>query len=299
MASQIVSDDQQWPKLTAVATDCIRDNGIRGNDWEILDDANTPKNCSQHGVVDCAASVLDSEFIVIDDTEMISIEDDHKPSAILGRKSLRHSVSSPLFAEHASGTSKTSQTLKRDEVLTERDEDDGFSIISEVASVWTTSSNAKSTMTVSFRDAILLSSPHTVQPNTYRSVAVSSIKTKVSPLQQQSPRRQRSRVQPKIVVVETPPKHMRRCSKSTGDLLSLSVNISDEFNVDNISSLNTPHTRCTDRLYDDEVYYHKAIGATSRMNGLKLRPDEAKRRDMILFKKEQQRQLSSRKHNFQ
>ena len=39
-----------------------------------------------------------------------------------------------------------------------------------------------------------------------------------------------------------------------------------------------------------EFYNRKALGSAARSNGMKLRPDEAKRRDMIMLKKEQQRQ---------
>jgi hypothetical protein len=293
MSTQIVYNDQQWPKLTPPGTGSARENDNHNNDWEILDDTKTQQHRSQQGVTDSVAPPVATDFVVIDDNE---IDDDHQPTSSSDRKILRHSVSSPLFADHTSDASKRvpptdSPGLEQNEVVGEHDDDDGFSIISDVASVWTSSSTAKSAMTVSFRDAILLSSTNT---GCYRSVTLSSIEATTNPLQQQSPRRQRSRVQPIIVVVDSPPrtKHIRRCSKSTGDLLSL--NVSEEFNG---ASLTTSHTSCTDRMYDDEVYYRKAIGAVSRINGMKLRPDEAKRRDMILFKKNQQRQLSSSSNN--
>jgi hypothetical protein len=39
-----------------------------------------------------------------------------------------------------------------------------------------------------------------------------------------------------------------------------------------------------------EFYHRKAKGISGRTNGMKLRPDEAKRRDIIMAKKESQRQ---------
>lgn len=76
------------------------------------------------------------------------------------------------------------------------------------------------------------------------------------------PRKQRNRIQPKFLVV-TP----KRCSKSTGDLQKL---------------------LCEE--YDEEYYDLKSMGSTSYHNSQKLRPDEAKRRQHIINKKQHQRQ---------
>jgi hypothetical protein len=71
----------------------------------------------------------------------------------------------------------------------------------------------------------------------------------------------------------------------------------------------TPILRCSVstpnlRNMDDEVlgetdaseyYNRKAMGYVGRQNGMKIRPDEAKRRDFTLAKKEMQRQSQARK----
>lgn len=110
--------------------------------------------------------------------------------------------------------------------------------------------------TTSFRDAILSPSKETPDEK----------KDDSAPQEQTRPKQ---KIKPKFVV--TP---IKRCSKSTGDLRSLVI-------------------------HEDEVlgesdamdYYHrKAMGASGRINSLKIRPDEAKRKSITMYKKQQQRQ---------
>lgn len=320
---ELFCDDQQWPTLASSNVESSRmtqkdsDLAIVGSatasDWEILDDdlhtSESTRKISTHVPHDTS-----SGFVVVEDDnqDVITVEHDHPSLLSTGnRKHLRHSVSSPILSGRTGDTiiketSENAHVTNAPEMNDHEDMDESFSLVSDVASVWTAAAStiAKSTMTVSFRDAILLSSPNAEQTTTsYRTVAASSIQspTPTSALQSQhhaqqvlTPR-QRSRIQPKIIVVQspsTPSKNMRRCSKSTNDLLGLTI--SEEFDTCNsgVASSTSSRLLCTDQLYEDEVYYRKAIGAASRVNGLKLRPDEAQRRDMILYKKDQQRQLS-------
>mmetsp|Transcript_36177 Transcript_36177/g.53983 ORF Transcript_36177/g.53983 Transcript_36177/m.53983 type:complete len:238 (-) Transcript_36177:96-809(-) len=69
---------------------------------------------------------------------------------------------------------------------------------------------------------------------------------------------------------------IRRCSKSTGDLKSLASSFPDD-----------DHNAGMDEM---DYYHRKSQGAVSRKNGLKLRPDEAKRKNISMYKKELQRQ---------
>lgn len=107
--------------------------------------------------------------------------------------------------------------------------------------------------TVSFRDAILSgkTAEDAEQP--------AAIK------QQQQ---QKRRFKPKFVV-----KPIQRCTKSTGDLLGM-IDEDGEIMGD------------TDAM---DYYYRKAAGARNRSSGMKLRPDEAKRKAMTLNKKAMQR----------
>ena len=115
-----------------------------------------------------------------------------------------------------------------------------------------------STKTTSFRDAILSPSKTT------------SDETKQQdPAENAAPQTRPNKIKPKIVV--TP---IRRCSKSTGDLRTLVI---DENEVLGES--------------DAMDYYHrKEMGASGRINSLKVRPDEAKRRSITMYKKQMQRQ---------
>eukprot|EP00543_Licmophora_paradoxa_P003575 CAMPEP_0202452774 /NCGR_PEP_ID=MMETSP1360-20130828/10896_1 /ASSEMBLY_ACC=CAM_ASM_000848 /TAXON_ID=515479 /ORGANISM="Licmophora paradoxa, Strain CCMP2313" /LENGTH=244 /DNA_ID=CAMNT_0049071685 /DNA_START=96 /DNA_END=830 /DNA_ORIENTATION=- len=84
--------------------------------------------------------------------------------------------------------------------------------------------------------------------------------------------RTKKKIKPKFVV--TKPLMMRRCSKSTGDLQKMAFDFDETFGE-------------TDAM---EYYNRKAHGSRSRRNGLKIRPDEAKRRDISLHKRNIQRQ---------
>ena len=113
---------------------------------------------------------------------------------------------------------------------------------------------------VSFKDAILSKSKH-VQA------------AAPSPAAEKPP--MKNRFKSRYVVTQ-----IKRCAKSTGDLLSLVENEEDEPMGD------------SDAM---EYYSRKAHGAHGRSNGLKQRPDEAKRKEMIVQKKNMQRQKQQKK----
>lgn len=109
---------------------------------------------------------------------------------------------------------------------------------------------------VSFRDAIMSPSKHAPATPTAAVAPKPRIKNKVKPR-----------------YVVTP---IKRCAKSTGDLLALAEEDEDDGPMG---------------AEDAEEYYNrKAHGAHGRSNGLKQRPDEAKRKQMIVQKKNVQRQ---------
>lgn len=108
----------------------------------------------------------------------------------------------------------------------------------------------------SFRDAILAQS------------AESSDEKKEVETSKNIPTRQK-KVKPKLVV--TP---IKRCSRSTGDLQSLVIHEDEVLGE-------------SDAM---DYYYRKSVGAANRVNGLKMRPDEAKRKSITMHKKKAQRQ---------
>jgi hypothetical protein len=126
----------------------------------------------------------------------------------------------------------------------------------------------------SFKDAILLNLQETAKEQLEMEGGASSR------LQE------KRRVKPKFVV-----KKITRCSHSTGDLTSLST-IRDgveEVYSSGCSVLPTVHDilGATDA---EDFYERKRHGEESRRNGLKLRPDEAKRKEFAMCKRAMQRQ---------
>jgi hypothetical protein len=143
------------------------------------------------------------------------------------------------------------------------DEESSYSMVSASPSVV----SAFTSGSLSFRDAMLLQQVAGDEKNVAQSQPGES--TIAS-------RTRRPRIQPIFVVVA--PK-MKRCTKSTGDLQSLTLPEDQECNYGAAGACDAM-----------EFYNRKAAGESSRCNGLKLRPDEAKRREWILDKKERQRQ---------
>lgn len=136
------------------------------------------------------------------------------------------------------------------------DDDDAsssYAFVSGPGSVMSMSS------TFSFRDAIL-----TPGAATSTSAEDEQAALKIRP---------RSRVKPRFIVK----KPMKRCIKSTGDLTSLVIQEEEEIIGASDAS---------------EFYHRKALGVQTRKNGLKLRPDEAKRKQMIINKKSLQKSES-------
>lgn len=134
-------------------------------------------------------------------------------------------------------------------------------MVSGPASVATTTSR------VSFRDAILAQSD---SPNGKYS------KPGTNDAYHPNQKTKIRKVKPKFVV--TP---IKRCAKSTGDLQKL---VMDEDSCEILGETDA-----------HEYYSRKAHGFTTRKNGMKIRPDEAKRLEMTMNKKNMQRANQSGK----
>ena len=164
-------------------------------------------------------------------------------------KLLRHSASSPDIRSPRELPMLHEQEGEDDEA-TEFDGDEDFTMISK---------RQVPGAPVSFRDAILVQASQTKSDND----------NNADNSQSSSTSRPRIR-QAKYVVVQTT---MTRCAKSTGDLRSLSQCDSEIMGE-------------TDAM---DFYHRKALGAKGRVSGLRLRPDEAKRKEMTMNKKNMQR----------
>ena len=192
--------------------------------------------------------------------ELVSTEDEHtendeqeeKPVVVHGNpKTLRHCASSPDLRCFA-------KIYEEDDQEQEEKAQDTFDMVSNVGSVWSTSSG------LSFRDAFLASPIREDQQ-------VEDAEPSSGPHTAPRPYRK-----PKIVVKS--PSLMRRCSKSSPNLLGL-IQEDEEVLGD------------TDAT---EYYSRKSKGAQGRSNGLKLRPDEAKRKAFSVNKRNLQRQNSAK-----
>jgi hypothetical protein len=114
---------------------------------------------------------------------------------------------------------------------------------------------------VSFKDAILSKSDHLSKQND--AALLNGSEPKQSKLR---------KVKPKFVV--TP---IKRCVRSTGDLKTLGRQMNDD---DDVLGDSDAH----------EFYSRKAHGSATRQNGMKTRPDEAKRLQITMAKKNLQRE---------
>lgn len=134
---------------------------------------------------------------------------------------------------------------------------------------------------ISFRDAILLSPP----PGGGRRTTTSTLSSASSAAIK------KPRIKPKFVVK---PAERRRRSKSVGDLQALVNNCNNKLGIGNDDD---EEYAASSGACDAMDYYHrKAQGQQGRQNGMKLRPDEAKRKQLIINKKDMQRK-AARQHS--
>jgi hypothetical protein len=274
----VVNDDQEWPSLSR-----------RQDEWELLEQEDetddiekTRRELSESKQQEDADS-----FEVIIGADVLSPPS--SPGSTGNRPCLHHSSSSPSLSTptpHSDATTITAfQSPARSTItqllgaVTEDDEEESsFAMVSGPPSVWT----SPTTGSLNFRDAILstagfaservqaeddssCSSPSSAAAGTARDSGSSPVRSHNNSDKKSALRK----FQPRFVVVPTPPR-MRRCSLSTGDLPSLLV---------------------LDEQGDaKEFYQQKSMAAASYSVGLKQRPDEAKRRTLIIQKKERQRQ---------
>jgi hypothetical protein len=294
MSSKLLLKGDVWPQLTTSKASKSIGEINRNEDWEMLDDSNAQQLPTEHSLeTNGNGPVSAGDFVVVGDDEEVNIK--HQEQTIrTNKKVLRHSASSPFLSSRGSNSLRVAlpNEISTENAVSEQEElDDGFSLISDVASVWTATSTPTPSMTVSFRDAVLLSPNKGISsPIAVLSTKQDTSTTKLNELNQQTPR-QRPRIQPRFIVVQSPPTRIRRCSKSTGDLMSLNGVSLTSHRLDCEDTETEPSD--SDRFHDDEFHSRKEFGSASRINGLKLRPDEAKRRQMIIYKKDQQRQATS------
>ena len=254
----------EWPALSPSKISSP-DHHATESDWEIIADESP------------AQTSFEREAIQIDEHLQKEMkESDHKTNEDNSKgKSLcvKHYPSTPDFRHYDTILEESYDDLGG--VLLENygegENQDGVSSLASSSIVMVSgppsvvSSHSVWSTKISFRDAIMKEKAQETKdqdPNE-------------EPQEAKSPKTMKKR--PKFVV--TP---IRRCSKSTGDLQSLArIAENDDHYGDDLILGET----------DAQMYYNqKAQGKLGRKNGRKVRPDEAKRLQITMAKKEDQRQ---------
>ena len=264
-SSSIMSAVGDWPSLSAshgkptpagVAAAAISGSGAGEDEWEML----SPNGS---GILEDADNNGAVEVVVV------------PPPAMPPRLSLvrKNSQSAPDLRELEA--SELMAEVEGDDYDTQTDVSSSGVMVSNpvsvadasTASTVIVSNRNKPTSNpwgrankVSFKDAIM--SPNKAPPQSAEATTTAA----APPV--------RRKIKTRFVV--TP---IKRCTKSTGDLLSLAANYEDEDEDGEVMG-------ATDAM---EYYNRKSHGAHGRANGAKIRPDEAKRKEMIVHKKNLQR----------
>lgn len=138
----------------------------------------------------------------------------------------------------------------------------------------------------SFKDIIMLNAKEKEMEEEKNRIAIEQ--------QQQQMReealKRRKNSKPKIVI-----KPIQRCAKSTGDLRSFVIHEEDEYGGGGGGGGGLMEEEVLGDTDAMEFYNRKSKGSQSRSNGRKIRPDEAKRLEITLYKKEAQRKAQREK----
>jgi len=191
------------------------------------------------------------------------------PLDLVRKPKMKHVMSTPNLS-HLETSEDDSYTFCSDEVLSESS--------CEQQQKQTVQSTTMRRVP-SFKDAILLNAEEQRNEGQLKKEQQEKARTEAY----------KNRPRPKnIKFVVTP---IKRCSKSTGDLRRL-VKVEDD--DDYYGGGGGGNGATNDLVLGDsdaaEFYASKGHARVSRRNGQKLRPDEAKRKEMIIFKKNAQRQ---------
>lgn len=253
----------EWPALSPSKISSHDNHGTE-SDWELLPDDSPVQTSFERDAVR-----------IVDPMEGLNTEDgnaaknsdptEDKPHC------LKHAMSTPDF-RHYNTILEESDADDEAILVGTYDQDENslasssIVMVSGPASVVSSQSVWSASSKISFRDAIMKEHSQETKED----------------VQQQAKQPKIVRKKPKFVV-----KPIRRCSKSTGDLQSL-ARIAENDLHDDFDPYN-------DELIlgdtDAGLYYNqKAQGKLGRKNGRKIRPDEAKRLQITMAKKDDQRQ---------
>ena len=186
-------------------------------------------------------------------------------------KFLHHSSSSPDLRRWSLHDINDNDEDEDWEQGTRDAESSSYAMIEEPGSVASISCSSFHPSRISFRDAILAR-----HPMPHRDDGGGQPPAPRSELR-------KPRARPRYVV-----RPIRRCTKSTGDLQSLAAVPEDD------GDGTDPDRDVLGAADASDFYHRKALGAKGRANGLKIRPDELKRKQFALQRKEMQRRQGQR-----
>jgi len=196
---------------------------------------------------------------------------------------MRHAMSSPNLC-HLESSEDDSYTFISDEASSESSNEQQQQQKQQLPPKKTVQSSNNMRRVPSFKDAILLNAEET--RNEIQLKKQQQEKARMEALKNRS----RSK---NIKFVVTP---IKRCTKSAGDLRSLIRVEDDDADCSGGVGGGGVSNDCILGESDAaEFYASKGHARVSRKNGQKLRPDEAKRREMIMYKKNLQRQQQQSK----
>jgi len=266
------SSSSPWPSLGESHGEGGQDPRnlpVDDDDWELLEDTVVPANAvngTQEEKSDHERTTTSAVAIPVALGHTQQQQQQQQQQQGINPKMLHHCSSSPDFRKYyqLQTHEETDESCNEDEdshVLVDDHESttSSFTMVSNPATAVTTSSTENPTprRVPSFRDALLLQQEE-------------EQKEQETPPPQEKPKR----VKPKMKFVVKP---ISRRVHSAGDLQGLgAIHENDDEDI----------------LGDSDAmdfYHRKSKGACGRSSGMRLRPDEAKRKDMIIHKKNAQR----------
>jgi hypothetical protein len=277
--------EEDWPELSR-SNECRRkgfvtntndDDQTDHDDWELLVESQDVSPTRTTGSV-----CFEKEAIRIDEQDsgiLVSIPGTDAATANTNEHNVlkHHYESSPNLGQYIFDDSDDFCGNSVDEASGVLIGDFDVASLASSSVVWVSGSQPVSSWNkskLSFRDAIL-------QTSASVDTAESGEGPPSTQSQQGVPRIRKLR-KPKYVV-----QPIRRCSKSTGDLKSLSRIVEDD--DDHYCGHDSFNNQIMGETDAQEFYSRKSAGKTAHQNGLKTRPDEAKRLQITLDKKEEQR----------
>lgn len=262
----------EWPALSPlkISSDV---HGVTDGDWELLSEDH--EDAAQNSFGTNKVHIVEPRATDIEGADRhVENSANKSGSANDNLLCLKHAQSTPDFRYYNTILEENSDD--EEAVLIGESEEGVGSVASQSIvmvsgppSIISSQSLCSTSSKISFRDVIMKEMNQDDKDDTSTDTGIS----------QKASQSKKVRKKPKFVV-----KPIRRCSKSTGDLQAMSRIAENGDHDSHNEDFVLGET-------DAELYYNqKAHGKLGRKNGRKIRPDEAKRLQITMAKKDDQRQ---------